>query len=235
MILHKKIMPKINSTKQLFIKKIFNVTMLISLSIMSLFILCSAKYSSNFKSDKKHIDTITIIEPLVRVIKTNKKENTIDTNLTNLNKKVIDRVTKRLLNAKYKTLNSNLKNAEFEKIFELYDQLNKSGKVLENISASFLLDQIEPAIQSRYAIFLNYNCIYDQSIVRNSNIRNGLASSTFIINGGNIPVEFVLLVIDTGTKNVVYYDKIINTNYDPREESETEVLTKKILRKIYYK
>jgi hypothetical protein len=208
----------------------------LSLAIALLITFTSAKYAPNFKKDKKQIDSLSILAPIVVINKIGSKGLIADTLTTRVNKTLLANVTKRLLKNKYQ-LNfiesSTIENFDFTTIFT---QLDDANKELQNINCNELLTQLANTNCQRYALLLHYNTTYNPRYDPHESATKGLQTNTLIINSGTSPVvNFRILILDTQQNMVVYYDDINSINFDPRIKSETEELTKKILKTIYYK
>jgi hypothetical protein len=216
--------------------KIVKPVFVFSLSFIFLICLTAAKYAPNFKTDKKQIDSLAIIMPTVIVHQTGQGSTIIDSSLSNTNKKLIHRITKRMMKARYEIENISAPNLENFDFYNLYEKLDSSDNTLQDIACADPLSQVGGSINNRYVLFISYEALYNPNFDTDYNFKQGLKTNTLIFDKSTKPfTECRLLVIDTKTKLVVYYDKISTSNYDPRVESEVEDLTKKILKNMYYK
>ena len=68
------------------------------------------------------------------------------------------------------------------------------------------------------------------------NLTAGMASNSIVIAPHTKPhSDLQLLIIDTESNEIVFFDQRETSNIDPRVPEEVEQVTKTILKKIYYK
>ena len=195
-----------------------------------------AKYSSDFKKEKKKIDILTIFNPIVHIVVNNNRTEYIDSTLTKVNQELLDSLTKKMLYKKYNIKNTVLPELDINIFTDLFKQLENSPKLLDNISAKGLLSELNLEYESKYALMLVYYGQINPDYPPHYNIHSGLASNTIVINSSTKPYsEMRLMIIDTENESVVFYDMVNSSNFDPRVSTEVEQMAKKIMKKIYYK
>ncbi len=141
-----------------------------------------------------------------------------------------------MLKSKYKIEKCELPFIDTSIFRETFQRLEASTNSLSNISANTILNHFGNEIKNRYALLLVFYSNYNPDYQTHYNAKMGLASSRIILDKNTKPYsDLRLLIMDTLNKEIVYYDKISSNNYDPRLADEIEVMTKKILKKIYYK
>ncbi len=195
----------------------------------------SAKYSTEFKSQKKNIDTLTIIKPIVTIDARNNKVKFLDTGLTNSVQQTIEELTIEVLSSKYVLKEEKISHIDTTMLNKFYDQIENSPKMISGISSDYILKQIAPNIQSRFALMITYDGKINPNYEPHHNHMTGIASGSIIIAAHTKPYsDLRLMIFDTEICEIVFFDRINSSNYDPRVKSEIERITKTILKKIYY-
>ncbi len=99
-----------------------------------------------------------------------------------------------------------------------------------------ILNHFGSEIKNRYALLLIFYSNYNPDYQSHYNAKMGLATTKILVDKKTKPFsDLRLIVMDTLNKEIVFYDNISSSNFDPRLEVEIETMTKKILKKIYYK
>ncbi|NOX48177.1 MAG: hypothetical protein GXO89_14485 [Chlorobi bacterium] len=205
-------------------------------SMLFLLSFVPAKYSAGFKKGKKGIETLTIYSPVVHIVANDKRTEYLDSVLTKKNQIFLDSLTHDLLFKKYTLESTSLPMFDMNVFTGLFEQLEDSPKLLDNISAKQLLGELNLEHKSKFALMLVYSGTVNPDFPPHFNVLYGLASNTLIIDPSTKPYsEMRLMIIDTESEDVVFYDMVKTSNFDPRISGEVEQLAKKILRKIYYK
>jgi hypothetical protein len=195
-----------------------------------------AKYSSDFKKEKKKIDMLTILSPIVHVVANNNSTQYLDSTLTKANQELLDSLTNKMLIEKYYIKNITLPELDINIFTDLFKQLESSPKLLDNISTKALLSELNLEYECKYALMLVYNGQINPDFPPHYNIKSGLASNSIVINSSTKPYSKMrLMIIDTEIESVVFYDMVNSSNFDPRVSAEVEQMAKKIMKKIYYK
>lgn len=195
-----------------------------------------AKYSADFKKEIKGIDKLTIFNPTVHIFANNTKIEYLDSNLTKANQELFEGLTNNLLFKKFTLEESTLPVLDINIFDDLFKELEDSPKLLDNISAKRLLSEVKLECKTKFALMLVYYGRFNPNFQPHYNTQSGVASNKIIINPSTKPYsEMRLLVIDTENEEIVFYDSVNSTNFDPRVSSEVEQMAKKILKKIYYK
>ncbi len=112
---------------------------LFGISMFFIFSCTTAKYSAEFKKDKKGIYTLTIFNSIVRIVSKNNKGAYIDSTLRMGNQEFLDRLTTELLLEKYKIQKAILPVFDTHIFTDLFKQRDSSKKLLKNISAEQIL------------------------------------------------------------------------------------------------
>lgn len=195
-----------------------------------------AKYSSSFKKEKSKIENLTIYSPVVHITANNNKTEYKDSTLSKLNQEFLDSLTNNLLSKKYNLNNSLLPEFNINLFTELFKEVERSPKLLNDISAKEIFQKLNLKSESKYALMLVYNGQINPDYPPHYNIYSGLASNSVIVNPNTKPYsDLRIMIFDTENESVVFYDMVSSSNFDPRVSSEVEQLAKKILKKIYYK
>jgi len=195
-----------------------------------------AKYSSRFKKEKSKIENLTIYSPVVHITANNNKTEYKDSTLSKLNQEFLDSLTNNLLSKKYNLNNSLLPEFNINLFTELFKEVERSPKLLNDISAKEIFQKLNLKSKSKYALMLVYNGQINPDYPPHYNIYSGLASNSVIVNPNTKPFsDMRIMIFDTENESVVFYDMVSSSNFDPRVSSEVEQLAKKILKKIYYK
>jgi len=217
------------------LKKSFGIFLLgISSLLMLSFI--PAKYSSDFKKAKKKIDNLTIFNPIVHIVANNQRAEYIDSTLIKVNQELLDSLTNKMLHNKYNLKNAILPVLDINMFTDLFNQLENSPKLFDNISAKGLLSKLNLEYENKYALMLVYYGQINPDFPPHYNVQRGMASNSIIIDRSTKPYsDMRLMIIDTENESVVFYDMVNSSNFDPRISTEVEQLAKKILKKIYYK
>jgi len=196
----------------------------------------TAKLSTEFKSQKKHVDTLCLLEPAVKIISKRGTIQSIDSQLTKVNKELLEKITSDLLDSKYIIEKSEFSINDFSILDEMYQNLENSPKLINKVSINSFLEANVVDKKSRYILLLTYIGGINPDFAPNYNIKAGIASNSVIINPGTKPFSDIrLVIIDRIRKEVVYYDSFYSSNYDPRLPENVEQMTKTILKSIYYK
>jgi hypothetical protein len=211
---------------------------LIGISIFFLLSFIPAKYSADFRKEKKGIDTLTIFNPIVQIVANNNRTKYIDSILIRDNQVLIERITNDLLVKKYTLKKALLPSIDINVFSDLFEQLENSSKTLIKISSRQIFKDLNIECKSKYALLLVYHGQYHPDFPPHYKLNAAMFSSTIVITPKN-PTKSIsdlrLLVIDTEFEEIVFYDRINSSKYDARVSSEVEQMTRNILRKIYYK
>ncbi|MBP6455933.1 MAG: hypothetical protein KA275_04310, partial [Chitinophagaceae bacterium] len=140
------------------------------------------------------------------------------------------------LKSKYKIEKCDLPLIDTSIYRESFQHLDDAPNMLSNISASSILNHFGSEIKNRYALLLIFYSNYNPDYQSHYNAKMGLATTKILVDKKTKPFsDLRLIVMDTLNKEIVFYDNISSSNFDPRLEVEIETMTKKILKKIYYK
>lgn len=208
----------------------------ISLLVLSGFI--PEKHVPGFKEEKKGIDTLTIFNPVVQVFADNNRTRNIETELTQIDTRLIDSLTNKLLAKKYVLEKIMTPTSEIEVFSELFEQLENSPRSLVNVSSKLIFDNQTNFCKSKYALLLLYNGQFHPDFPPHYKLNSAVLSSTIVITPNN-PTRSIsdlrVLIIDTEKEQIVYYDRLNTSKYDARVQSEVVQMTKDLLKNIYYK
>ena len=196
-----------------------------------------AKYNKGFKNEKKKLDTLTVLTSFVQISANNNKYKVEDIELSIFNQRLIDSVTINLLQKKYVLNKSQLSTNRLDFV-EIFESLENSSKTLNKISSKKLFKNLKINLDGKYALILLLNGQYHPEFPPHYTRDAAFMSGTIIISPNN-PIkaesDLRLLVINTENDEIVFYDRINSSQYDARVSSEIKIMTRKILKKIYYK
>jgi len=196
----------------------------------------TAKLSMEFRSQKKYVDTLCLLEPAVKIISKRGTILSVDSQLTNVNKELLAKTTSELLDSKYIIEKSDFSINDFSLLEGMYQNLENSPKLIHKVSINSFLEANVVDKKSRYILLLTYIGGINPDFAPNYNIKAGIASNSVIIDPSTKPFSDIrLVIIDRIRKEVVYYDSFYSSNYDPRLPENVEQMTKTILKSIYYK
>lgn len=197
----------------------------------------SSKYANNFKKEKKNIENLILLTPIVKVLSVSIDKKLQDTLLNRKNKKIIENTTLKLLKKNYNIESKSYKNIDFELINSKLEQFeNKNNKNID-ISSEFLTDGYRFNSDEKYVLLLIYQATFNPKFPPHYKLYNTLSGRILISPNEKINAESDLrvLILNSQTNKIVFYDKVNSSKFDPREAVEVEQMTKSILRKVYYK
>jgi hypothetical protein len=196
------------------------------------------KQSRSFKEANSGLDTLTILSPVVQVVADDNKNKFVDFELAQSNVRLIDSVSVALLSKKYKLDKTQTYLSDTKQYEEVLQHLENAPDVLENVSSRQVFNKQRTACNSRYALLLFYNGQFHPNFPPHYKLNTAVFAGKVVITPNN-PTQsnsdMRVLIIDTETEQIVYYDKLSTAKYDPRVQSEVMQLTKDILKNIYYK
>ena len=196
----------------------------------------SARYSSEFKTHKKQLDTLSYFDPIVRIMFNDFKTQYIDTVIGQQIKMQIGEIATSILSSKYILEKQEIPEIEPELLDDLYCKFDNSKGQLNGIPCATILKDIPIAFKHRFVLLITFNSKINPDYGPHHNIARGMATNSIIFASHTKPSSKVrLLVLDTKLQEVVYYDLLTSTNYDPRIRSEVEHIIRNILRGMYYK
>ncbi len=179
------------------------------------------------------------MNPIVQVAAASDiRAKSIEPDLTQTNARLIDSITNKLLSKKYTILKAQSPNNDIETITELFQQLDNSSNLLVNVSSKSIFDKQNTNCKSRYVLLLTFSGQFDPNFPPHYKLYNALLYNRIVITPDNSISsysELRLIVIDTETEQIVYYDRLKTSKYDSRIESEVIQMTKDVLKNIYYK
>jgi len=211
-------------------------TTVITVMALILISFMPAKFNKDFKKQKKHIDTLTIINPIVNVVANNNKSSYLDSTLSGSNQNLIEKTSFDLLSKKYTLYKEKFTDFNYENYYKVYGKLVDSPKTLEGISIESVVDMSSLNFEGRYALLMVYFGTINPDYSPHYNLKAGIASNTIVIAPHTKPHnDLQLLIIDTENNEIVFFDQRETSNIDPRIPEEIEQATKTILKKIYYK
>ncbi len=180
------------------------------------------------------MDALTIILPFVQVFAHDKHDAFLDIELSILNQNLLDSLSKNILDRKYAFKDISLK-PNATGVAELFEKLDAGPKYLDDISSEKIFMKQEMLWESKYALMIlfegHYLATYPPHYFRNA----ALKGNTIMIVNKESKIDLRLLMINTESMEVVFYDRVKSSQYDPRLPNEIVIMVKKILKKIYYK
>lgn len=203
-----------------------------------MFACAPAKYAEGFKQTKKEIDTLSILPLFAHIIANNYQIEHIASTLIRANQQHIDSLTFNLLSKKYTLEKVELPAKELNVFSEVFSQLEESPKTLSKISSKPLFDVQHLTAKNRYVLLMVYFAQINPDYPPHYKLNSAMVSNTIVITPNNPTRAFSdlrLLIIDTEKEQIVFYDRIESSKFDARVPGEVEQMTRKILRKVYYK
>jgi hypothetical protein len=202
---------------------------LVWLSIITIIIFCSCsnvRYATDFKHQKKQIDTLTILNTYA-LINTYKG---IDSALIDVNTKIITNTAYGYLNKKYKLLKSEQQNFNYDSIFLKLKDIDKTKGTISNGSVENIFANGGVQIECRYALLLLYYGTYNPDFEPDFNVKYALTHNAILINSpAKVSSDIVAIIIDYSTREIVYYNRINSSPYDPRSVEDLSNITRYVL------
>lgn len=195
------------------------------------------KYTKTFRVTKKTLETYVVMEPVVSLYARGKNSMTSNQPLSKSTCTVINKIVNQTLSRKFnlkKDIGVKYNLAYLDSIFYLVDHNKRKElngiSMLSNVNENFI------GQPERYGLLISMIGFYDPNFNPHHNLTRGMSTNSIIFNQFTKPHLVIrLAVIDFELKELVFYDKFITENYDPRLENEIEELIKRRIRKIYYK
>ncbi|MCD4696054.1 MAG: hypothetical protein K8S16_07410 [Bacteroidales bacterium] len=215
-----------------------NIKSLILIGVIIIVSSCdSAKYALNFKKDKKAVDTLTIISPAINIVAKSNDYEFIDSTLNAKNKELIEYITTQVLDSKYFLETQHKSTFNFNDLNKVFNQLDSSTENIIDISAKSLINNLVIEKTNRYALLIIYYGEFNPDFPPHYKLGSALGGTIVITPNTKTKGEsdLRLLIIDTNMDKIVFYDRIISSFYDAREPYDIEQMTRKILKRIYYK
>lgn len=215
----------------------FNIIIIVIIFTFIFFGCRNIKYSIEFKENKKHTDSYFLFQPIVELKKVNNNKATVDSVLSSTTEEIIKNKTVTLLSNKFSLTQINEQIFNKAVLNDLYIQIdNIKEKTLQDILIDSIIAFNYQIKGNKYGILVSINGFYNPDYSPHYNLTAGIATNSVIINPYTKPhLSFRVLVIDVEKKQVVYYDKALTSNYDPRLKTEIEELVVLKLKKIYYR
>ena len=198
----------------------------------------STKYSADFRKEKKGIDTLAIFKPIVNIVAKNNRTEYTDSILIRDNQELLESITFDLLSKKYTIEKILLPSMDINIFSDLFERLENSSKSLNKISSRQIFIEQNLECKNKYALLLVYFGQFNPDFPPHFKLYSAMLASTIVITPNNpskSQSDLRLLIIDTEMEEIVFYDRINSSKYDARVLSEVGQMTKKILRKIYFK
>jgi hypothetical protein len=210
---------------RLDMKKFFQI----SIPIIFLFILfgCNAgRYTSEFKKTKKQIDTLSIFKPYVKV-------NTyrgIDSSITNYDRILITGQIFGLLNKKYKLINYDYDNLDLDELYLRSKEIESTKGIITDFPINTFIDHLDKKIESRYALIVLYTGSFNTDFEPDYNLTSAIINNTIVINSpAKVNSDITLIIIDTISKEIKYYNHLNSSSCDPRKDVEISGITQRLL------
>jgi hypothetical protein len=219
----------------------FQSTLLVAILTLLAFSLleCSSgKYYSDFKTRKKSIEKLAVCRPTIFVKSVKGQKQSEDYELCDKLKKQIFEKTSSILSSKYKlTAASDINDSIPEKDLQaLFSKLDNSGKQLSSIKIPPFLQKDFNNIKERYCLMIFFQGSYNGYLKPNEDFKQALQSNTIYLNEGHpYRSDIRIVVVDILENNLVYYDKKVSNDIDPRLPIPIDQMISSILRTLYYK
>lgn len=209
---------------------------LVFIAILFLYGCSSGQYFGNFKSVKKNVDSLTIFRPHAFVkYRINQTQN-INHELASQLSNQISEITHSILQEKYVLLNPRVDRDSIAQtdLIHFFSNLDES-KSQSEITFPGFLKEVSSKSQSRYAVMLFFEGYYNGNFSLYHDYQRAAQTNSIYITIGDLSrTDLRLLIIDTSTEKIVYYNKEASSKNDPRSKKAIDLITRKILKSIYY-
>lgn len=219
----------------------YQLTLVVGLFALLTFTLtrCSSgKYYSDFKSRKKSVEKLAVIKPSIFVKSVKDQKESEDNELCYKLEKQISEKTSSILSGKYILTDiSNTSDIISEKELQsLFSNLDNSEKHLSSIKIPPFLQKDFKNIKERYCLKIFFQGFYNGYLKPDENVKQALQSNVIYLNSRHLfRSDIRLIVLDILENNIVYYDKKISNDIDPRLPMPIDQMASNILRPLYYK
>lgn len=211
-------------------------TLLLSFITLCLYSCQSTKYYQGFKKEKKKIQNLAIIDPVVLIdespLENPQKVDRLEKHLDSL----IKHSTINLLEKRYSKITTKTANIDYSSLDSIINSIHNSSSS-KTFRFTNTFKNLETLEQEKYAMMLVYKGSYNPVFKPHTQL-NGALGGMYILSMGNKiegESDLSLIVFNLKTKEIVLFDRNITTDYDPRVPSEIQRMTKLFLKTMYYK
>ncbi len=178
-----------------------------------------------------------VLKPIVNVVTKTRDETTEALSLSKNIANNIEKIALKLLSSKYKITQSTIHDFDQGALQDLCLKIDADkSKELNNYSTHAVFDALKVELKGKYAALLLMDAKINPAFEPHYQLKTSLATDFYVVNKNIKPQTILrLLVIDLEEEKVVFHQKIVTKNYDPRVNSEVEQITRIILKRLYYK
>lgn len=197
----------------------------------------SGRYFSDFKSQKRSIDSLTVFQPVVYITSMKGKEQVEDIAVRDSVRVQISRTTQETLSDKYglayATLTDSVASGDIAFFFSMLDN---SGDMVAVVNTPEFMQHAIMKAPGRYCLMLFFQGSFVNELDPNYTVTHMMRSNTIIINPiATSRSDIRLVVFDKARNQVAYYNRVEAKNSDPRLLGAIDQMTLTVLRSIYYK
>lgn len=197
----------------------------------------SGRYYSDFKSQKRSIDSLTVFQPVVYITSRKGKEQVEDIAVRDSVRVQISRTTQETLSDRYRlayaTLTDSITSSDITFFFSMLDN---SGDVVPVVNTPEFMQHAIMKAPGRYCLMLVFQGSFVNELDPNYTVTHMMRSNTIIINPiATSRSDIRLVVFDKARNQVAYYNRVEAKNSDPRLPGAIDQMTLTVLRSIYYK
>lgn len=196
-----------------------------------------SKETTDFKTIKKSIDTLTIFtNSYVEAV--GPTETRVDSILELKNSDRISKKVFSILKSKYSLVNApfKLNKEDLTEVNEFFSQFDSPQKSLSNIEIPRWLHSRYKNDQGRYILAVFHSGYYNTEYKPHYQINRALSTNTIPLSSLKLNGTRVHIIIaDTLTNKILFYTTDKSNSIDPRVPTEIEPLISKLIRPIYYK
>ena len=210
--------------------KIKNQICLIILLAIIVYSCTDGRYTTDFKRQSNRIDTMTFFRPSVQI----QTYKGTDSSIINFDCNQITSVIYGILFKKHKLVKYDYKDIDFGEIYLRLKDIDKTKGPICNVSIKNFIDKLDKKIGSRYALIILYYGLYNPDFEPDYNIKFAMTYNAIPINSpASVNAFIIAVVIDSFSKEIVYYNRISSSNSDPRKGEDVRGIAQNLLQWFY--
>ena len=219
----------------------YRFTLVIGLLTLLTFTLtqCSTgKYYSDFKSKKKNIKRLAVMNPYIFVKSIKGQKESEDNELIYKLEKLISEKTISILSNKYilSDISNTSETISDKDLQSLFSELDNSENHVFQIKIPPFLQKEFKNVKERYCVKVFFQGFYNGYFKPDEILKQELQLNVICINPRHLfRSEIRLVVFDMLENNIVFYEKKGSNDIDPRLPMLITQMTSSILRPLYYK
>ncbi len=212
-------------------------------TIVSVFILLalnsfgnSGKYYSNYKSFKKSIDSIYVLQPFSLIYCLSDTSDYEDTKQnTRTSKLLIEKVTAVLKNKYILSFDENTNNtlSYQDEIIKLFNELDSVNDPSKPFKTPKFLDDLLKDKEEQYILIPFLNGKYRKGANQTDMIMDG--GRTLMIRNDLYMTEIAIILLDNFNHQILFYNYKFSSQSDPRIKSHVDLLMGKVLMPVFRK